>query len=113
MVALRSVVLPAASPSAAAAGGQARSTRTRRQHAAHFLRMLENRGSWDGSAAGGGGASSSAPLSFALPEPQVWDALCQHAPELAEVACEAADVASSTRYFEVGGLDNPLAWLLA
>lgn len=84
-------------PAAPASGGRS----TRRQqpaYAQHFLRLLENQGSWE--AAGGhttaGGAAPCMP-----PPAEAWEGLGQHAPELAELACTAADVASSLQYFEV------------
>ena len=67
-------------------------------YARHFARLLENQGSWEparGQAAGGR-AELSVP-----PSAEAWEGLGQHAPELAEVAVAAADVASSLQYFEV------------
>lgn len=89
--------LCAGSPVPAAVGPTSRAVpaRARRQHAAHFLRLLDNRGSWEWPPAPG------ALPPFAPPPAAVWDALSQQAPELAEVACEAANAASSERYFQV------------
>ena len=70
-------------------------------YARHFARLLENQGSWEPAQgqAVGGGATLSVP-----PTAEAWEGLGQHAPELAEVAVAAADVASSLQYFEVGCL---------
>jgi hypothetical protein len=70
---------------------------TRRQqfaaHARNFQRLLENQGSWEPTAAPGVPAEG--------PPVEAWEALGQHAPELAELAVGAADLASSLRYFQV------------
>ena len=64
----------------------------RKQQAKHFQRLLENQGSWE--AARGQAAAGLVP-----PPQEGWESLAQHVPELAEVACEACDLASATRYF--------------
>ncbi|KAL4424496.1 hypothetical protein ABPG77_006805 [Micractinium sp. CCAP 211/92] len=69
-------------------------------YAQHFLRLMENQGSWE-AAAGHTTAGGAAPC---MPPPaEAWEGLSQHAPELAEQACSAADVASALLYFEGSG----------
>lgn len=87
----RSPLLPC--PAAAGAGRGARQAPAS-AYARHFARLLENQGSWE--AARG---HTAAP--FMPPPREAWEGLGQHAPELAEVAAGAADVASSLQYFEV------------
>ncbi|KAL4452000.1 hypothetical protein ABPG75_007662 [Micractinium tetrahymenae] len=83
-------------PQAPLSGGRS----ARRQQSAytkHFQRLLENQGSWE-AARGHTTAGGAAPH---MPPPaEAWEGLGQHAPELAELACSAADVASSLQYFE-------------
>jgi len=79
-------------------------------YARHFARLLENQGSWEptrGQAAGGH------TLPCKPPTAEAWEGLGQHAPELAEVAVAAADVASSLQYFEVRVWFQSAAALLA
>ena len=69
-------------------------------YAPHFKRLLQNQGSWEGAGAGPAtGAGGAAP--YMAPPQEAWEGLGQHAPELAQVAAAAADVASSLQYFQV------------
>lgn len=82
----------------AAAGTKVRHQAPAATYARHFARLLENQGSWEPARwqAAGGHAAPCKP-----PTAEAWEGLGQHAPELAEVAVAAADVASSLQYFEV------------
>ena len=70
---------------------------TKRQIAKHLQRLVENYGQWDAPRGGSQAAPSVIPPS--LPS-EAWEALANAAPETAELACAAADLASSVRYFE-------------
>lgn len=88
----------------AAAGPKVRHQAPAATYARHCARLLENQGSWE--AARGHITGGRAPPCMP-PTAEAWEGLGQHAPELAEVAVAAADVASSLQYFEVrvaGGL---------
>lgn len=63
-------------------------------YARHFARLLENQGNWEAA------RGHFVPPFMSAPQ-EAWEGLGQHAPELAEVAVGAADVASSLQYFEV------------
>ena len=77
----------------------ARSTRRQQStYSRHFQRLLENQGSWEPSR---GHTSGAAAAPYMPPPVEAWEGLGQVAPELAELACNAADVASSMQYFEV------------
>lgn len=65
----------------------------------HFQRLLENKGSWEPSAQAAGAPA----VAYVPPPAEAWEGLGQHTPELAEVACSAADLVSSLRYFQVRG----------
>jgi len=74
---------------------------TKRQVAKHLQRLVENQGQWD---APRGGAIAVAPaIPPSLPS-EAWEALGNAAPDTAELACAAADLASSVRYFESAGI---------
>lgn len=84
-------------------------------YAQHFLRLIENQGSWEAA----GGHTTAGDAAPCMPPPaEAWEGLSQHAPELAEQACSAADVASALLYFEVRLVapvqcccrENPRAW---
>lgn len=90
-------------PAAPSSGGRA----TRRQQSAyapHFMRLLGNQGSWE---AAGRHTTAGGAAPYMPPPAEAWEGLGQHAPELAELACSAADVASSLQYFEVRSPSRP------
>eukprot|EP00887_Chlorella_sp_A99_P007809 scaffold20.g7809.t1 len=100
--ALPAVLPPAALPRAAEedlgalASGRGRAI-GRKQQSKHFQRLLENSGSWEG----GRGAAAA---TMALPPPEAWESLAQHAgAELTDAACQACDLASAGSYFEGAG----------
>lgn len=73
---------------------------TKRQVAKHLQRLVQNQGEWDVSRGGATGVAPAIPSS--LPS-EAWEALGNAAPDTAELACAAADLASSVRYFEGAG----------
>lgn len=99
---LRPACARAGFPAGLPSGGRTIPTRARRQHAGHYLRALDNLGSWEGNlaaAAAPSGAGAALPP-FTGPPEELWEALGHEAPEVAELASHAADVASSAKYFE-------------
>ncbi len=76
---------------------------TKRQVAKHLQRLVEHQGQWD---APRGGATATAAAALTIPPSlpsEAWEALANAAPETADLACAAADLASSVRYFESNG----------